>query len=270
MGINNSEDVLLNVLAKHKSNLTESLRLFLAKVSWESDDQVLIYIDSVLSSCQILSDILASKDKPSWIDTVKNSITFFKDNKVKALDGLMFKKQLGSMGELTKIFPIINQFKWQSNEEEIHATIDYDKIYEKVLNETNIPRIFDKIIALLKKIIDGEVLDSIKIEKSLKNLLSLIKKNKNKSYLSTYMTFNNWKLFVKNVLMVKMEKNDYLKAGKITIKEINEINKEMEDGFKKLDSDIKTEYNKEYDFDQEILKLSEPITKTLTSKEPSK
>lgn len=150
-------------------------------------------VEILRRACQDLSELLNQQDRPPWLQPVLASATRYDRDAAHAKQFLTTLLQ-----HYTQIQPI-------AFADEQDALFDFDAIYCRIRDEGRIPELFDRIIELIREIIDSGAVEMITVATALDEVLAVLKKNRNASYLAARQSFS-FACFVKNLAMVYLEK----------------------------------------------------------------
>lgn len=224
MVTNKSTQAYINVLNNNHIHLKNQLKNLLTSITNGLKARATKDAIEVEHYSKLISDSLIPSDIPHWLKLINEYIKIFK----KPYDNQNHETVFKSHNFLTIAYSQAINFKWTEVSEENISNINFDQIYIDELKKSNIPALFDSIIALLEELIKSGEFDSITLKDSLEHLISLINKNKSKSYLSLLVTHKFWKTFFKNYLIKKLTKIDSLETFKETIEQLEVKNKELE------------------------------------------
>lgn len=135
----------------------------------------------LFESCEALRLMLASQFHPSWLKPLHTACKNYIHNPSghdNALADVITR-------HFTSVVPIVLDEEKAETEQ-----YDLDAIYQRVRDEKQLPQLFDKLVAIIRKIIDSGEIDSIAILDSLRELLDLLKSNRAESFASMSQSFS--------------------------------------------------------------------------------
>lgn len=156
-----------NAIKKNHDQLKVHLRALLSIISnlkladKERVDQVKAHCMNVVRHCNTLQDILSAEDRPEWLIQILKNCKLYMNNEYEPKP-------------FTVIFdnyPKVINHEWIFNSA-ING-VDFDSIYQKYKEESELPQLIDELISLLEKLIkeNGDELQT----KTLNDLTKLLK-----------------------------------------------------------------------------------------------
>lgn len=230
---NTSIEIFTRLLVEKHEELRRNMNHFFRTVTLEDKNQKVLAVQTLLKSSVSLIDLLSSKDRPQWLNTVKSSC----DNFMRSKDSF---KLLNSLTLLKN--KVDNHDWWTDNPTALGC--DFDAIFKKYKDESRLNELFDSITSILEQMVTDGHIDSIRILDQLKKIIATIKKNKNGSYFSMMGTWNFFVHFMKNVLWDELTKIPLLGSLLKTLAEVtDEVDKELELVHKQVGEEVEKEFN---------------------------
>lgn len=171
-----------------------------------------------LAAATRLSELLATIDRPSWLNSVIKNLQTFEmmpknDN----------KQSLNMLVALMQNYQAMGKEEWSFGNRSDVGAYDFDKIYEEFKDNSRLPNLFDEIISILEKMIRSGDIDSIKLTKALEGLIATLHKNKSGSYFSMRSAWDFTLSLMKNYLWEQL--SDIPALGSL----VRALRKTMED-----------------------------------------
>lgn len=141
--------------------------------------------ESILNSVkrlESLQSLLETEDLPPWYRSLNQQLqtALAKPNTSTADEALLMIA--------SKILPQLESFEWQLDD-----AFDFDAIFEEHRKDGKIDELFEKVIGLLKKIVDERLIDSVIVLEQIKTIIATLKKSKNGSY---FAQLQSWRFYV--------------------------------------------------------------------------
>lgn len=170
--------LVTTVTTKHneaKKAVDKFLRVMFASPSTEAKTAAL---QSAITAMDNLQSVVHENFRPAWIARLLTNLKQYAAQPTNAT-GINAVQLIA-----TDNFPDMNAHQWDFAEPNA-AGFDFDRIFDDARHKSQIPQLFDEIIACLQEIIDSKAIDSIKIVNELAQLISTLKNAKQGSYVAT-------------------------------------------------------------------------------------
>jgi hypothetical protein len=203
----------------------------MAALATDDKPQKLVKARVALDRANSLSQALAQKDQPQWLQPISFALQQYINTNGHPFHGNELIRSIGFH------FGAASEYKWAFEYSQDNG-FDFDGVFNKYESESRIPDLFDKIVELLEKIIHCDDLDSRKVVNTLESIIATLKKNRNGSYfgvmgswnfVGTYLHKLAWSVFLE-IPVLKV----FVKPLRETL---YETNKEMD----KLHENMRTE-----------------------------
>ena len=207
-----------NAISKNHNQLKAQLNALLTVISnlkltdKQRLEQAEAHCAAISSVCNILNEILHPEDIPIWLKQISKSINIYKN---KGFEPKAFQEIYNNIPEA-----IGHEWSFQSSQD----AIDFDEIYRKYREDSELPKLLDELIALLKKLIEenGEELQN-KTLQDLSKIVITLNKNKNASSSAIESTLILIFQFFKNSFFTLFPAVQISVDGVNTIRKIAEI-----------------------------------------------
>lgn len=221
-----SRDYFARALLKSYDRFREQFQRFIFNLTTDPEQRIAA-AQKLNEAIEALEDLLPiPEDRPPWMIQLKERLLGFilegKTNPHKALHLQEFCQ--------SNYWQMLNT-DWGDVERGEAASFNISQLLEEVYSTSKAPALFAKLIELLEQLITDGQIETVSAEKSLKSLISLLKKNRLKPF-SAWFSLKTVKTFVWNYLevMSKDEKaSPYLRPITEAIKEtVKEIDSDMD------------------------------------------
>lgn len=138
-----------------------------------------------------LSNALPANHYPDWLSKLATALSRFENNAGS-------KRRQGDL--LMEIVPLIvtaRQENWAPRGKGVR--VDFDSIFEQYRSSSEIPRLLDRIVELIEKMVSSNAIDSRRVIQTLEGLIATIKVSKTGSYLSLMCSWNFLSSLVRKV-----------------------------------------------------------------------
>ncbi len=243
-----------NFVIERFGDFKNSLAAFIAALAQDDKQQKIDKAKIALDAANSLRLAFAQKDHPAWLNSLATSLQNYVTSNGHPSHGNDLIRAIGLH------FGAVEDHKW-AFEFSDDKGFDFDGVFRKYESESQIPKLFDKIVELLEKIIQCEDLDSRKIIQTLEAIIATLKKNRDGSYfgmmgswnfVSTYLHNLAWNVFLE-IPVLKI----FVKPLRDTL---DDMNKEME----KLHENMQTELHNRLQADFPVLEYHDlPIPEPL-------
>jgi len=178
-----SEKLLLNLINEKYDTLKQNFLSMLSALSGNEQGIKYQSIKNLNDVANSLANALATSDRPAWLNSIVNHTNGYLQQHTTSsvvVSGANWRLT----EEAWKIKNSVMNHNWDfsnANPEEY----DFDEIYKKYREDSNLSNLFDTLIDILSKMIDGGEIDSLKAVSALNELIATLSQNKNSSYFST-------------------------------------------------------------------------------------
>lgn len=174
-----------------------------------------------------LRDLLHDADRPKWLGSILVASKQFNSH-----PGDQTSRQF--INAVAAQFPFIQPIVVDTDASE---TLDFDALFQKQRDEGTLPQLFDKLIELASKIIESGEVESITALDALKQLVEILKANRNGSYLAARQSLSTSR-YLKHLANVVLEKVPVLKELR---EAYDRTNAEAEAEFERIEQGIRDE-----------------------------
>ena len=196
---NQSEKMFTNVIREKQKQYEVALSGLLRKLSNNQQSKKLEANKHLLKVAQELSSALAEGDRPWWLnETIEATDEYARKNKNP--QSIVSGSSWTLLQRLIEVHKHAMGYKWKFDETEELVAYDFDAIFEKSRQSSNVAELFDSMIGALEKMLETEEIDSIKANQALRKLMSTLAQNKTGSYFSTVVTWQFVRSFTKNYM----------------------------------------------------------------------
>ena len=224
------------VQEKHELLKTHLNELFQA-FSSESHEEIVSANNSLHEACKDLSRVLSASDRPQWLQQLINET------------GLYSQKHNTSGHNFRLLNTIVAQRQsalshtWSFEGSSVEADYNFDSLYEKFKSDSKLPNLFDSMVSTLDKMITSGEIDSLTALRSLEQLISIIKQNKEGSYFSVMASWEFITSFTKNLVWQELSDLPGIKQLKSAFeKTIKDMDIELENMHKSIAEEMKKKY----------------------------
>jgi hypothetical protein len=224
------------VQEKHELLKTRLNDLFQAISSDNHDDKVNAN-SLLLEACEDLSRILSVSDRPQWLIHLINETTLYS------------QKHQTSGHNFRLLNNVVEQrnnalsHTWSFEKSSMDADYNFDSIYKRFKADSKLPELFDSMASILEKMISSGEIDSLTALKSLEQLISVIKQNKEGSYFSVMASWEFVTSFTKNLVWQELSSLPGIKQLKSAFeKTIKDMDVELEAMHDSIAEEMKKKY----------------------------
>ena len=237
-----SANLYLNIILEKYANYKSK---FISLLITLSENDQAKKVDASKELCDAASDlanILSEKDRPNWLkQTIIVTNTYGEQNIGQSV------RSGGAWTLLQKLMDIYPkpalEYDWSSTSNGQVSGIDFDEVYRTYRGNSKIDKLFDSLIAVLKKMILCGDIDSITAVSALNELLETLKKNKDGSYFSTMASWEFAKSFTKNYVWEQLNSIPGVKPlQKAFFKTMGDMDLEMDKLHKNISDELKKKY----------------------------
>lgn len=242
MDQNVSATLLLN-LVNEKYGIIKSHLPSLLKVLSENDHKEKLNESVALNaSAKELANILATSDRPNWLNKIiactNEFISLHKDP-----DSIVSGSSWNLLQSLIKIYQPALNHKWDFSTQQGKNHYDFDSIYQKYREESDLETLFSALVDTLQKMVGSGEIDSITAINSLKKLINILEQNKSSSYFSTMATWEFVKTFTYNLAWEQFDSIPGIKPIKKAFeKTMADTDMELKELHKKIADEMKSRY----------------------------
>ena len=141
-------------------------------------------------ACQSLCAILDEQHRPDWLSKIADAA------------GVANQNSRNTQNLINTLLKCFNQI---APIQESHSHYDFDALYAKLRDEGGLPELFDKMIEALRDIIKSELVDSRTAISAIEELISVLKANRNGSWVSVRQSVS-FALIFKHVALEGLKK----------------------------------------------------------------
>lgn len=202
MSNNDSLKYLIRLLDERYDCFFRSLTKLKKTITLDNIDQKITDASETVMHLESLEISLAAADRPAWMAELKNSLNDYKNN-------ARSNKNLGSvlLDKLLALWPSICKKGWNLSESNPDIGVDFNKICQDFYRNSKVPELFNNLISQLEKLIQSGLIDSIRVTDTLQQIISTIKKNKDKDFFSNTCSKKYISRLLKNLFRNYLVKN---------------------------------------------------------------
>jgi len=242
MDQNVSATLLLN-LVNEKYGIIKSRLPSLLKTLSENDHKAKLNESAALNaSAKDLANILATSDRPNWLNEIIACTSEF-TSLHKDPNSIVPGSSWNLLQKLIKIYQPALNHKWDFSTQRGKHHYDFDSIYQKYREESDLETLFSALVDTLQKMVGSGEIDSITAINSLKELIDILEQNKSSSYFSTMATWEFVKTFTCNLVWEQLDSIPGIKPIKKAFeKTMADTDIELKELHKKIADEMKSKY----------------------------
>lgn len=191
---------------------------------------------TALEKAITLQESLSTTDRPNWLQPLVHSL----DSYLKRPNDANKRTQL--MKTVADHWQAIHHFEVTYTEEPGVKAFDFDAVYLKYYEQSELPQLFDKLVEQLREIIASDELDSRKVAHALDLLAATLENNKKGSFFSVNCSWDFARTYMKNVLWAVLEECPGLK---VFTKALRKTMEETDAKMQKLHQDVQEDLHKQ-------------------------
>jgi hypothetical protein len=181
---------------------------------------------ALLHAAQDLRDLLSPQDHPQWLGPLFQASYEYSQN-----------PQANAREFLTRLVKQHRDIRPIVVSTDTTPLLDFDALYVHFRDEGRIPELFDKLIQIISQIIDDGHIDSITALEALRQIIVLLRTNRNGSYLAARQSVTIAR-YLRNLAKVVLEKVPLVKE---LLEVYDRTIEEIDDEFGRLEERIKDE-----------------------------
>ncbi len=242
MDQNVSATLLLNIVNEKYSVIKSRLPSLLKTLSENNHKAKLEESTQLYDSAMDLANVLAASDRPNWLNEIITSMNEF-TSQHKDPNSIVSGSSWRLLQKLMKIYETALSHKWDFSTQKGKHHYDFDSIYQKYRDESDLETLFDALIVTLEKMVSSGEIDSIAALNSLRELIEILGENKTSSYFSTMATWEFVKSFTYNLVWEQLDNIPGIKSIKKAFeKTLTDTDIELKELHKKIANEIKEKY----------------------------
>jgi hypothetical protein len=180
MATNPSVAFYLRFVNERFAVLRQSLIEFNRKLTQHDAGQKMGAAKSLSRSIDELKVALSQADHPGWIAELESQLHAYINQQANNTDA-----GLNILNTIVRLSPVIAAQKWQFDESSGKPAIDFSAIFREAYDASRVPQLFEELIGHIQTIIDSGAIDSMRVLRSLEELIALIRKNARGDVLSS-------------------------------------------------------------------------------------
>ena len=243
MELNESIRQFVRLLEERHEELKSKLNVFVSNIVGEDKDKKRGAAEDVLSACQTLKNNLSKEDIPPWLNNIISGLNSYLHN---------FDNAASARNLMLEVIPIYNEIannKWKFDDSLKSKAFDFDAVYRKCKDDSNLDKLFDELVKLLNEILESGEIDSLKVRNLLESLIATLRNHKTAShfYVQSMLDFANQ--LTNNVIWEQLKSTSKLK-GFLTgfEKTLKETNVSMDELNKKIYNTMNDQYDSDFNF----------------------
>ena len=243
MELNESIRQFVRLLEEKHEELKSKLNVFVSNMVGEDKDKKQGAAEDVLSACQTLKNNLSKEDIPSWLNKMISALNSYLHN---------FDNAASARNLMLEVIPIYNEIahnKWKFDNSLKSKAFDFDAVYRKCKDDSNLDKLFDDLVNLLNEILVSGEIDSLKVRNLLERLIATLRNHKTASHFSIHSMLDFANQLTNNVIWEQLKSTPKLK-GFLTgfEKTIKETNVSMDELNKKIYNTMNDQYDSDFNF----------------------
>jgi len=167
---------------------------------------------SALEALDDLKSTISDGDRPAWIAQLESHLRHYA-----GAPASNSEVAFALFSTIVQLSPAIEAQKWDFEPASSNNAIDFSTIFREAYESSRVPQLLDELIGHIQKIIQSGAVDSLTVLRSLEELISLIRKNRQGDILSTGML---WELTKKFFVNLGLEGLESIPVVKQTVKAI--------------------------------------------------
>ena len=215
---------------KHRAVLTDlnGLRRSYATLN---RDQALQLSKKLVLSLQGLKTVLAASDQPEWLPNLLDSTQRFINT---PQDGQVLNEHYAV---LLSTHGLAASTKWHFAHDLPDALVDFDAIVEKLVADSRIDELLDKLIATLSDILTSDAIDSRRATEALQVLLKTLQESKEKSFYHQALAFRFVRTYGRHLSKEFLKKipgvSPFVEAWDKTVEDLSDEYDDVRDALQK-------------------------------------
>ncbi|WP_316364430.1 hypothetical protein [Candidatus Thiodiazotropha sp. CDECU1] len=242
MNQNISATLLFNLVNEKYNVIKSQLPSLLKTLSENNHKAKLIESSTLHESAMDLANILATQDRPIWLNEIIVRTEEF-TSKHKDNDSIVSGSSWALLQALMEIYKPALNHNWNFSTQEGKHHYNFDSIYQKYREESDLETLFNTLINTLETMVSSGEIDSITAINSLKELIDILEQNKSSSYFSTMASWEFVKSFTCNLIWEQLDSIPGIKPIKKAFeKTMADTDIELKELHKKIADEMKSKY----------------------------
>ena len=243
MELNESIRQFVRLLEERHEELKSKLNVFVSDMVGEDKDKKRSAAEDVLSACQTLKNNLSKEDIPPWLTNIISAL----DNYLHSFDNAASAKNL--MLEVIPIYNEIAQNKWKFDDSPKSKAFDFDAVYRKCKDDSNLDKLIDELVKHLNEILVSGEIDSLKVQNLLESVIATLRNHETASHFSIQSMLGFANKLTNNVIWEQLKSTSKLKSFITGFeKTIKETNVSMDELNGKIHDTMKDQYDIDFNF----------------------
>ncbi len=193
--------------------------------------------ESLLDACQALNGILSGTDRPKWLSHLISEATVY--NQHHKATGHNFRLLNNIVGQKQAVL----SHSWSFETGGVKADYNFDSLYMRFKEESNLQVLFESMISTLEKMIESGEIDSLTALRSIEQLISVIKQNQEGSYFSVMASWEFVTSFTKNLVWQELSSLPVVKQLKSAFeKTVQDMDVELSNLHTEIAEEMKNKY----------------------------
>ena len=193
--------------------------------------------EALLDACQALNGILSEPDRPKWLSHLIGEATTYNQHHKTA--GHNFRLLNNIVGQRQAVL----SHSWSFEAGGVKADYNFDSLYLRFKEESNLQELFDSMISTLEEMIESGEIDSLTALRSIEQLISVIKQNQKGSYFSVMASWEFVISFTKNLVWQELSSLPVVKQLKTAFeKTVQDMDVELSNLHKEIAEEMKNKY----------------------------
>jgi len=241
--LNESIRQFVRLLEERQEELKSKLNVFVSIMVEEDKDKKRGAAEDVLSACHTLKNNLSKEDIPPWLNIIISAFTNYLHN---------FDNAASARNLMLEVIPIYNEIshnKWKFNESLNSKAFDFDAVYRKCKDDSNLDKLFEELVKLVNEILVSGEIDSLKVQNMLESLIATLKNHNTASHFSIQSMLDYANQLTNNVIWEQLKSTSKIQ-GFITgfEKTLKETSVSMDELNGKIHDTMKDQYEGDFNF----------------------
>lgn len=238
---NDSTKMFMNVVNERHDQYKARLDGLLDALSNNDQAKKLEACKALNDVSQSLASVLAEQDRPGWLKrTITSTSEYARKNKNP--QSIASGSSWALLQDLMNLRQAAMAHLWSFKDSD-EAAYDFDAVFQRARDNSNIHELFDSLISSLEKMLNEGEIDSVRANEALWKLISTLERNKKGSYFSTIASWQFARSFVKNAIWTSLDEVPVIKPIKAAFeKTLKDMDIEVESVHKEISEELKQRF----------------------------
>jgi hypothetical protein len=120
---------------------------------------------------------LSKEDRPRWANQLHQALRQYLQ--VPDRQGAGYKL----LKSIIAVYPVMREHSWSFSSDE--PAIDFEGIYQRFINESRVPELFDTLVEKLTDLVESGNIDSVRVIRALEQVIATLRRSSRGSYFAT-------------------------------------------------------------------------------------